>query len=75
MFVGCMYICMCTGVYVCVWGVGVYVLMCVGGVCRGVGMYVCVWGCMDVCGCMHVRVSVYIGTRERKETGSTKGNQ
>ncbi len=42
-------------------------------------MYVCVWGCMDVCGCMHVRVSAYVyrhtwakGNRERERKSVTR---
>jgi hypothetical protein len=81
MYMGCISECgdvyMCVGVYVCLWGVCTYVCV------WGVPMYLCVWGCMYVCGdvCMCVGmyacvcVSVFVGTRVRKETGSAKGNQ
>jgi hypothetical protein len=62
MYVCGLYVHLCVGVYVRVWGRmhicgDVYVC---GGVCMFVGCmyipYVCVWGCMDVCGdvCMCV---------------------
>jgi hypothetical protein len=61
-------VCMCVGVYVCVWGVCTYVC---GGVCRGVGVYVCMCVGMYACVCE----CIFIGTRGEKETESSKGNQ